>query len=224
MKKIVGIMFVFVVLASAGFAQEVPALAAPPKISTRYNPLDMLLGLDFGAGMNMSGDILNLKKGFFILNADTGINYSCYIFSWLSVGTGLYAREHMSVILENDLGESSNLSLTDIMQTPFCLTIPLAVHINAPQAEWLYVGVGLNVNIPLFSLMDTVTSETPDLKLPDTKGSTFLSLPIDIGVDFASANAPKRFIFRIMPNFLENGILVSYGIRYQTSLRIYRKR
>jgi hypothetical protein len=238
MKKYVAIVFVLVAVAQmvfaqeedaetlppqVGFAQEEDAGTPPPQVKTRFKPFDMLLGFNYGLGGNISGNPMELKKGTFIFYGDMGVNYDFYILNWLSVGTGLFAHEHMSIILKEDLSSDSNLTITDIMQTPFCLTFPLAVHVNIPHLEWLYLGAGLNINIPLFSLLDTAPN-TSGVDLPDTKGSTFISIPIDIGIDFSSERTPKRFIFRIMPNILEADTLVSFGIMYQASRKIYSKK
>jgi hypothetical protein len=214
-------MFVLVAVAQMGFAQE-EGIGTPPSPS-RFKPFDMLLGLNYGLGGNLSGAPFDLKKGSFIFYGDIGVNYDFYILNWLSVGTGLFAHEHLSVVLEKDLDSNSDLSFTDVLQTPFCLTIPVAVHVNIPRVEWLYIGAGLNINIPLFSLMDTAP-QTSGVDLPDTKGSTFISIPIDIGIDFSSERTPKRVIFRIMPNILESGTLVSFGLMYQANRKIYSKK
>jgi hypothetical protein len=243
MKKFVGIMFMFVVLASAGFAQEEvaaeavaesesagveeaiaptdtvekPEPKASPQPQTRFQPFDMLLGLSSGAGINMGGDPFSQKKGFFIMNADLGVSYDFYVFSWLSAGSGLFLHLHASEVLKEDIDKNSYFSFIDGLWVPLCITLPLMAHINVPHAEWLYVGAGLNVNIPLFNLMETVS-------LPDSpSNAVFLSVPIEVGIDFATARSPKRFVLRIMPNMLESGTLLSFGFMYQSSSRIFHK-
>jgi hypothetical protein len=182
----------------------------------------MMLGFTGGGGVNMSGDALNLKKGYFIANAYIGVNYDFYFLNWLSASSGLYLLEHMSLVLKEDIPAGSNLSFTEIMQTPVCRTIPVSAHVNVPRLEWLYLGIGANFNSPLFSLMDGV-SKTAGLDLPDTKGSFFVSLPIDIGIDIASGTGSRRFIFRVTPNFLKADTLVTFGLMFQANARISRK-
>ncbi|MDR1230925.1 MAG: hypothetical protein LBK61_05940 [Spirochaetaceae bacterium] len=223
MKKMAGIMVLVVGLSSVGFAQENASSASRQAANHRYAPSDMMLGYIMGSGINGEGDIFNLKKGFFVANAYLGVNYDFYFFNWLSASTGLYLLELTSVVLKEDLSMmSSDLSITDMMQTPVCLTIPVSAHVNVPRAEWLYLGAGVNFNIPLFSLLDTAP-EVANVDLPDTKGSFFISVPIDIGIDIAKGTGSRRFAIRITPNFLKSGTLVTYGIMWQNNSRIYRK-
>jgi hypothetical protein len=222
MKKMAGIMFLVVGLSSVGFAQENSSAESGQAASHRYRPYDMMLGFTSGMGLNGSGDVFSLKEGFFVLNAYMGANYDFYFLNWLSASSGLYLLEHMSIVLKEDIPEGSNLSMTDMMQTPFCLTIPVSVHVNMPRAEWLYLGIGVNFNIPLFSLLKTVP-QARDFDLPDTKGSFFVSLPIDIGIDMAKGTGSRRFVFRVTPNFLKSDPLVTFGLMYQINARIYRK-
>jgi hypothetical protein len=210
-------MFMGVVLSFTAFAQDASSSG------TKYKSLDMLLGYDVGVGFNMSGDVFDFKKGFFIFTMDLGINYEFYILSWLSVGTGLGLHENMSLVLKDDIANiKPRPDLKDLMRTPVCITFPFNLHVTTPRLEWLYFGVGANVNIPIFSIMDTASIPS-NIDLPDTKGSVFVSLPIDVGFDFGhSDNECKRFLLRVTPTFLEIDTLVTYGIFYQKNWKVFR--
>jgi hypothetical protein len=223
MKKMAGIVFLVVGLSSVGFSQENSSAESSQAASHRYQPHDMMLGFTSGGSFNKSGDVYDLKEGFLILDGYMGVNYDFYFLNWLSASSGLYLLEHMSIVLKEDLPANSDISITEIMQTPVCLTIPVSVHVNMPRAEWLYLGVGAHFNIPLFSLLST-TAKADGLNLPDTKGSFFVSLPIDIGIDWAKGTGSRRFVFRITPNFLKSDTLVTFGIMYQANIRISRKK
>lgn len=212
MKKMVVFVFLMVVLSSVGFAQENPA----PNVTHKYQPFDMLLGFGGNAGFNMKGDVISLKKGYFIATAAVGVNYDVYFLYWLSASTGLYANEVMSLNLSKD---EPNQTFTDMLRTPLCLTIPFQVHVNVPRLEWLYLGAGLNFNIPLFSVIPSKAG------IPDTKGDPFISLPIDIGIDVTPGGKYKRFVFRVTPHFFEEeGTLITFGIMYQSNIKIYSKK
>lgn len=214
---VVGVLTV--ILSSFGFAEEE---TPSPDAARKYNPFDMMLGFTGGAGLNMKGDALSLKEGYFILDAYAGANFDVYLLNWLSVSTGLYFYEVMAVNLKEDLSQNSNLKLTDMMRTPFCLTLPLQAHINMPGLEWLYLGMGMNFNIPLFSLLQTSTPAGIDL--PDTKGDPYLSLPIDIGIDITMGGKFRRLVFRITPHFIEPDTLVTFGIMFQNNIKISGKK
>jgi hypothetical protein len=108
------------------------------------------------------------------------------------------------------------------MRTPISLTIPLSAHVNMPGLEWLYLGAGVNFNIPLFSLLDTARPSNVDL--PDTKGDPYISLPIDLGVDFNAGSRFNRLLFRVTPHFFEPDTLITFGIMFQSSTKIYSKK
>lgn len=219
MRKFVGLMFILTVLASVGFTQE----NTPPPPNTKYSPFDMLVGYGSGMGFNMQGDVFKLKEGFMIFTVDLGVNFDFYIFNWLSVSSGLGLAENLSMVIENDLSKDSDITITDVMNTPFCLTIPVQVHINTPRLDWLYFGTGVYINIPLFNVLDTARASS-DVDLPDTKGKVFVSMPIDVGFDFGHKDkTSQRFMFRITPNFLELKTLVSFGFFYQKNYKVYSK-
>ncbi|MDR0638606.1 MAG: hypothetical protein LBG27_06875 [Spirochaetaceae bacterium] len=214
MKKVISVVFLAVVLSSFGFAQEKPA----SETAHRYKPLDMLLGFSGGGGFNMKGNAFELEQdSYLIIDAYAGVNYDFYMLYWLSASTGLYVYEVMSINNKADLSDS-NLTVADIIRTPVALTLPLSAHVNMPGLEWLYLGAGINFNIPLFSL----TAGQSDL--PDTKGDPYISVPIDIGVDFKAGSSLKRVLFRVTPHLFEPDTLVTFGLMFQNNIKIYSKK
>jgi hypothetical protein len=186
----------------------------------KHQPFDMLLGLNFGMGItpNMGGLVRDLSnsripKGNYAITFDFGITYDFYLFNWLSFNTGLLLHPDIYAVLDQDFNNVD--SLTDIAATPFCLTIPLAVHINVPKVEWLYAGIGLNLNIPLVGMLDNTMAAVGAGEI-DTKGDFFVGLPIDIGFDYVKpGRGGGRFFFRITPEFHENGTAVPIGFMWQ---------
>jgi hypothetical protein len=87
-----------------------------------------------------------------------------------------------------------------------------------PKLEWLYTGIGLNLNIPILGMFDSLTGE-------NTKGDFFIGLPIDLGFDFIKAGrGGGRFFFRITPEFHENGTTLPIGFIWQIyNWKIYSK-
>jgi hypothetical protein len=176
----------------------------------------MLLGLNTGFGITLNiGDVLSIRdgtipKGNYALVFDFGLSYDFYLFYWLSFNTGLLWHPDIYVLLDQDFNNDSIDSFTDIAATPLCLTIPLAAHVNIPKVEWLYAGVGLNLNIPIYGMLDEVAAGV------DTKGAFFVGLPIDIGFDFVKpGKGGGRFFFRITPEFHEKGTTVPIGFIWQ---------
>jgi hypothetical protein len=214
MKKMASFVVLAVVLSSFGFAQEKPA----SETAHRYKPFDMLLGFSAGGGFNMKGRPFELEQdSFFIVDAYAGVNYDFYILNWLSASTGLYAYEVVSMNNKADLS-NSDLTASDVMRTPFALTIPLSAHVNMPGLEWLYLGAGMNFNIPLFSLL----ASNPNI--PDTKGDPYISLPIDVGFDFTAGGSLWRILFRATPHFFKPDTLVTFGLMVQRNIKIYSKK
>jgi hypothetical protein len=83
-------------------------------------------------------------------------------------------------------------------------------HLNMPRLEWLYLGFGLTINIPLVGMLDSLEDGI------DTRGDLFVSLPIDIGFDLMqNKKNGMRFFFRITPTILEHGTVVPIGFVWQ---------
>jgi hypothetical protein len=180
----------------------------------KHQSFDMLLGLNSGIGITPNmGELFSslnnsrIPSGNYALAYDFGLTYDFYLFNWLSFNTGLLLHPDVYLVLDQDLENVDNF--TDIAATPLCLTIPLAAHINVPKVEWLYAGIGLNLNIPISGIFDGLAGI-------DTKGDFFAGLPIDIGFDFVKpGRGGGRFFFRITPEFHENGTAVPIGFIWQ---------
>jgi hypothetical protein len=190
----------------------------------KHEPLDMLLGINWGFGAMVTGNIFGSDGGTFIATGDLGLSYDFYAFSWLSVSSGLMFHSQISAIWKPEFDNDPNIDFTDILQSPQCLTIPFQVHVNIPRLEWLYAGAGVNINIPVMSLLSRAASGS-GLDIPDTKGKTFISVPIDLGFDMIKpGRGGGRLFFRVAPTFLENGTLLPVGLIWQIyNFRIYHR-
>ena len=186
----------------------------------KHQPFDVLIGLNFGFGIspNMfeipkSISDQKIPQGNYALIFDFGVTGDFYIFNWLSVNTGLLLHPDVYVLLEQDL--RGEFEFTDIAATPLCLTIPFAAHVNIPKVEWLYAGIGLSINLPLFGMLDSTLKDVGGLDI-DTKGDPFVGLPIDLGFDFIRpGKGGARFFFRITPEFHKRGTTVPIGFIWQ---------
>ena len=221
MAKKRGLVLVLAIFIVGGvFAQDADAVH-------KHEPFDMLLGLNFGLGISPNiGDLFNISgdtvpKGNYALAVDFGLTYDFYLFNWLSFNTGLLLHPDIYAILDQD--GSGIDSFTDIAATPLCLTIPLAAHVNIPGVEWLYTGIGLNLNIPILGMLDGAVSADDTV---DTKGDFFVGLPIDIGFDFVKpGRGGGRFFFRITPEFHKKGVAVPIGFIWQIyNWKIYSRK
>jgi hypothetical protein len=200
------------VLAGGIFAQEENE---KPAAVHKHQSFDMLLGLNYGMGITPNlgdwakfivDDEGSIPQGNYAFTFDFGLTYDFYLFSWLSFNTGFLLHPDIYALLSKDV---DNEDFTDIAATPICLTIPLSVHINVPKVEWLYAGIGLNFNIPMFGMLDGVAEA-------DTKGDAFVSLPIDIGFDYVRpGRGGGRFFFRFTPEFHKGATAVPIGFIWQ---------
>jgi hypothetical protein len=104
MKKFTGLLLMACIFSTAAFAQE--------ERQHKYEPFDMLIGINVGAGFGVGGRIfkpakktntssgygyedttdLALGNGYIMGSTDTGLTYDFYIFNWLSVNTGLFVN------------------------------------------------------------------------------------------------------------------------------------
>jgi len=179
----------------------------------KHEPFDMLIGINFGLGLTPNifsafsgGDI---SKGNYALVFDFGLTFDFYLFNWLSFNSGLMLHPDIYLILDQNW-DDDNISFTDIAATPLCLTIPLMAHVNVPYVEWLYAGIGLNLNFPITSLLDSVAKDV------DTKGDFFVGVPIDIGFDMIKpGKGGSRFFFRITPEIHKKGTAIPIGFIWQ---------
>jgi hypothetical protein len=236
MKKLVGLLAAVLVLPAAIFAQDARVY--------RYEPFDMLVGVNVGAGMGLGGHIFKpdqttgnsspgyeyeapaLGNGYLMGYSDLGLTYDFYIFNWLSANSGLLFHSQWSLIWKEAYNDPDlEIKTEDALQYTAYLTIPLQAHINVPRAEWLYAGLGLNLNIPLYSPLEK-TAQFTGLSADDVpkKGPFFVSLPIDVGFDFVKPKeGGARLFLRITPNFIkghtdENGnekVPTTFGVIWQ---------
>jgi len=203
-KKMVMILFLVVIIAGGVFAQE----------EHKHDPFDVLVGLNFGMGLTPNiGDVFSIgdevPQGNYAFTFDFGLTADFYLTNWLSLNTGLLLHPDIYVLLDQDLNNTKDLSLTDIAATPLCLTIPVAAHINIPKVEWLYTGIGLNLNFPIKGMLDSAAGV-------DTKGKFFVGIPIDLGFDFIQpGSGGMRFFFRVTPEIHEHGTAVPIGFVWQ---------
>jgi len=214
-KKLVLALLMAMLLAGGAFGQK----------EHRHQPFDVLIGLNFGFGISpntfgllgsLSGGLSegNIRHGNYAITIDFGVTGDFYIFSWLSVNTGLLVHPDLYAFWNQDIQDlfdpGESIDFSGIFKTPICLTIPIAAHVNIPKVEWLYMGAGVSLNIPLFSLLDSVVSDF------DTKGEFFVGLPIDLGFDFVRpGRGGMRFFFRVTPEFHKGGTTVPIGFIWQ---------
>jgi hypothetical protein len=179
---------------------------------------DMFAGLNLGMGFTPSLFKLvsagnSFPKGNYALTFDLGLSYDYYQTGWLSFSAGLSAHFGMYAFLDNDLPAGPNTGFTDIASRPLSLAIPLSAHINIPYLDFLYAGVGVSLNIPLFSISSADDPEDPK---PDMLGEVFLGIPIDVGFDLMPADSGgMRFFFRITPEFHGSETVVPIGFVWQ---------
>jgi len=197
-KKSLIVLVIAVVIAGEAFAQE-----------EKHQQFDVFMGLNLGMGVTPNAGRLftkDIPSGNYALTFDFGLTGDFYIFRWLSLNTGLLLHPDIYLTLDRDVEVDD---FTDIAATPLCLTVPLMMHINIPGAEWLYMGVGLNLNFPIAGMFDSIADV-------DTKGDFFVGLPIDIGFDFIKpGRGGARFFFRVTPEFHEHETAIPVGFVWQ---------
>ena len=201
-KKGLLVLILMILIAGSVFAQYGSGI---PK----HEPFDMLLGLNVGGGFtwwelpNLFG---GLKKGNYGGYFSLGATFDFYLFNWLSFTSGMLYQPNMFILLDYDFGDSLFDALDDedfdfdtlvddlgdAAFLPAVLTIPLMVHVNIPAVDFLYVGAGININIPLID----------KFYANDTKRGVFIGFPIDFGFDFMKPDrGGPRFFMRVTPEF-----------------------
>jgi len=205
-KILIGILALILVFGMTGtkaFAQE-----------HKHNPFDVLVGLNWGFGVTpnffgLFGHIANgeIPKGSYAFTFDFGATGDFYILYWLSVNSGILLHSGFYAFFDN-VEVSPDLKFTDIMSLPLYMTIPITMHFNIPRVEWLYMGTGVNLNIPLYDFLSPLNGG-------DTKVKFFVGLPIDLGFDFMKRKGGMRLFFRVTPEFHEKGIPVPIGLVWQ---------
>jgi len=183
-KKILLVLLLVTLLAGGAFAKE-----------NRHKSGDMLLGIDIGAGVTLKGlkSITDetMPKGYYGIAFDAGLNFDFYLLPWFSLNGGVFVRPGLYVLLNTnaDFGKD----FFDVAKTPICLTFPLMAHFNIPKADFLYLGAGVNLNIPVASISISDGSFA---------GKFYLGIPIDFGFDYIKAGkGGGRFFFRVTPEF-----------------------
>ncbi|MDR1891402.1 MAG: hypothetical protein LBQ48_00075 [Oscillospiraceae bacterium] len=182
----------------------------------KHEQFDMLLGLNIGIGGIATGKVLDGGSGSFALSADAGVTFDFYISNYLSVNTGILLHPEAHLIMEDNMKKNytAGFKLSDYAAMPLCISLPIMAHFNVPRVEWLYLGFGVAINIPLVGMLDSL-DDNIDITI-DTKGPVFVSLPIDIGFDLIRHNGNgMRFFFRITPTILEKGAVVPIGCVWQ---------
>ena len=182
---------------------------------------DMYAGINLGIGFTSNlfnvfsaGD--SFPRGNYALTLDLGLSYGYYQTEWLSFNAGLLAHFGMYAFLRQDLQLKANTGFTDIAAVPVSLTIPFSAHINIPYVSFLYAGIGMSLNIPVISLLNSNNDDPEDPRQPDMSGDVFLGLPIDLGFDLMPEDVGgMRFFFRITPEFHRNGTVVPIGFVWQ---------
>ena len=216
-KRVLIVFILITLLAGNVFAQT----------EESYKMGDMFIGLDLGAGFTpnifkaLSAE--EIRIGDYAVAFDFGFNFDYYLSDWLSINSGIFARPGIYLLLDKILYLDDDSEFTDFAKTPVTLTFPLMAHVNVPSVSWLYLGLGLNLNIPIKSMLDDVLLDDDF----DTKGKFFLGIPIDIGFDFVKANkGGGRFMFRITPEIHKGGgTPVLYGVMWQLyNIRVNPKR
>lgn len=195
--------------------------AEKTEVVHKHQPFDMLVGINLGFGITPNlGGLLGsngIEEGSYAIAFDFGATYDFYLFNWLSFNSGLFLHPDIYLCIEKNLEGVTDF--TDIASSPLCLTIPFMAHINIPKVEWLYAGIGINLNIPIAGLFDGLTGV-------DTKGDFFVGLPIDIGFDFIKpGKGGSRLIIRITPEFHKTGTAVPIGLMWQIyNFKVYSKK
>jgi len=207
-KKILIVSVLAVIIAGGTFAQE----------EHKHQPFDVLLGLNFGLGISPNiGQLFSsdIPSGSYAIVFDFGLTGDFYLFNWLSFNTGLLLHPDIYLTLSRSVEVDD---FTDIAAAPLCLTIPIAAHINIPKVEWLYMGIGLNLNFPITGMFDSIADV-------DTKGDFFVGLPVDLGFDFIqSGSGGARFFFRVTPEIHEHGTAIPIGFIWQIyNWKVYGK-
>ena len=191
----------------------------------RHKAGDVLLGIDLGMGLTpsffsaVSADN-EIPKGNYAIAFDLGLNVDYYLFHWLSFSSGLFMHSGIYLLWDKPLPVGGDVTLTDWAKTPNCFTLPLMAHINVPAVQWLYLGAGLTFNFPVSSILD---SDLPNI---DTKGKTFVGIPLDVGFDFVKpGKGGSRFFFRVTPEIHSGGTPVLVGFMWQIyNFKLYSKK
>ena len=161
-------------------------------------------------GINIGGGAMKLNDGT-IFTANFGISYDFYLFPWFSISSGILFHQEL---YQNQPTDSNRFVPEG---NPFCFTIPIGVHFNMPNAEWLYTGINFAFNIPI------TNANSPSTQDAYTINDVFYSMPVHLGFDFINAGkGGSRLFFKITPTFYNGGVSVPVGFVWQIyNWRIY---
>lgn len=200
-KKISLFFIVLVVLSTNIFAQN---------YDNKYYPQDNIIGVSVGFGGMADVGIFKNRAGSAIATAHIGITYNHYFDNYLAVNTGFMFHSELYTKLKQDL--PSGAKLINYMKAPFCLTIPVGFSFNIPRMEWLYMGAGVNMNIPIANMNSTQSR---------TKEILFVGIPVDLGVDFMKYNISGfRLFLRVTPTFHKEGVFAPIGLVWQYNWKV----
>ena len=211
-KKVLLVLVLVALLSGTVFAES------------KHNPGEMLIGINIGLAFTPDFFKItdsSLSRGNYAITYDLGASFDYYIFNWLSVNSGLFIHSGIYLLWDKPypLEFAKNETFTDWVKTPVCLTLPLMFHVNIPVVDFLYLGAGVNLNLPVGSLIDSNIGI-------DTKGKFFLGIPIDFGFDFIkpAKRGGARFFFRVTPEIHSGGKPVLIGFIVQPyNFKIGRK-
>ena len=214
-KKFILVLVLSVLLTGAVFSQH------------KYNSFDMLLGINYGLGVTTN--VYHLFSmpwpvDNYAATVDFGLNYDFYILPWLSVSSGLSSRAGLYFFLDREINDDDN-DLMDVTKTPVSISIPLQVHVNVPNANFLYIGGGVNFNIPVYQItVSGLQVGNADINFGE-RGKFFISTPIELGFDFVKENkGGSRFILRFAPEFHDEGTIFPVGFIWQNNFRLYSRK
>jgi len=170
----------------------------------KYDKYEMLIGV--GVGLGLTPDLLidfyrelisyddyyvypNRNSAFYF---EFGLNVDFYLTNYISINTGFTFRP-----------ETIRFKSGPEYVFPVYVNIPYSVHLNVPNAETLYIGIGVSRYIPVNIIYNNLKQ--------------FIGIPVDIGFDFIkSKRGGRRLLFRMTPEFHEKAVLIPFGIYFQT--------
>lgn len=200
-KRVLLVLLLLALLAGAVFSES------------KHKGGDLLLGIDLGFGITPSISKVtedSVPAGNYAVAFDFGVNLDYYLTSWFSINSGIFTHAGAYLLLNKPLIYVNDSNFTDWAKTPVCFTVPIMAHINIPVVDFLYLGAGITLNMPVSSMLD---SEFPTV---DTKGKFFLGIPIDFGFDFIrSGKGGSRLFFRLTPEIHKGGTPVLFGLMWQ---------
>jgi len=136
------------------------------------------------------------------------------------------ARSGLYLSLNTEMTENND-ELTGIVKTPVSVAIPFAAHINVPYVNFLYIGAGVTLNIPVHSWSISDVSVGDSKMSFGKKGNFYIAVPIDLGLDMVKKDKGngQRFILRFAPEFHDEGIFLPMGFMWQFfNFKIFSKK